>query len=54
MIALYPKGDNYGQDNDWHYSEGLSCFYHISSAIRRSFFSFQNNPKDQDPSVRQI
>ena len=27
MIALYPKGDNEGQDNDWHYSESFSCFY---------------------------
>ena len=24
--------------------------YRISSVIRRSFFSFQNNPKDLDPS----
>ena len=26
--------------------------YRISSVIRRSFFSFQNNPKDLDPSYK--
>ena len=26
--------------------------YRISSAIRRGFFSFQNNPKDLDPSYK--
>ena len=26
--------------------------YHISTVIRRSFFSFQNNPKDLDPSSK--
>ena len=31
---------------------GTKCafVYRISSIIRRSFFSFQNNPKDLDPS----
>ena len=27
-------------------------WYRISSVIRQSFFSFQNNPKDQDPSCK--
>ena len=27
-------------------------FLPISSVVRRSFFSFQNNPKDQDPSCK--
>ena len=26
--------------------------YHISSVIKRGFFSFQNNPKDLDPSYK--
>ena len=26
--------------------------YHIFSVIRQSFFSFQNNPKDLDPSCK--
>ena len=26
--------------------------YRISSVIRQSFFSFQNNPKDLDPSYK--
>ena len=26
--------------------------YRISSDIRRTFFSFQNNPKDLDPSYK--
>ena len=28
------------------------CIYRISLLIRRSFFSFQNNPKDLDPSCK--
>ena len=30
----------------------ISEYYRISSVIRRSFFSFQNNPKDLDPSYK--
>ena len=35
------------------YDNSLSSFhYRISSVIRRSFFFFQNNPKDLDPSCK--
>ena len=27
-------------------------WYHISLAVRQSFFSFQNNPKNPDPSYK--
>ena len=30
----------------------LGCNFHISSAIRQSFFSFQNNLKNLDPSYK--
>ena len=30
----------------------LLLAYHISSVIRRSFFSFQSNPSDLDPSCK--
>ena len=33
-------------------NEHVSNMYRISSVIRRSFFSFQNNPKDLDPSCK--
>ena len=29
-----------------------TTLYHISSVIRLSFFPFQNNPKDLDPSYK--
>ena len=33
--------------------ELIRCLrYRISSVIRRRFFSFQNNPKDLDPSCK--
>ena len=34
----------------YHYF--ISWVYRISSIIRRRFFSFQNNPKDLDPSCK--
>ena len=33
-------------------SELIFLIYRISSVIRRSFFSFQNNPKNLDPSYK--
>ena len=30
----------------------LNTVYRISSVIKRSFFSFQNNPRDLDPSCK--
>ena len=34
-----------------HFQKGV-YYYPISSVIRRSFFFFQNNPKDLDPSCK--
>ena len=32
--------------------EACKSVYRISSVIRQSFFSFQNNPKNLDPSYK--
>ena len=40
--------------DDWEklFHSNCSFIYRISSVVRRSFFSFQNNPKDLDPSCK--
>ena len=38
--------------SDEELEDGMNVRYRISSDIRQTFFSFQNNPKDLDPSYK--